>query len=73
MKSIRPWAKIRVRGLSAVVSIAALFVVGALEARLAQLSVVRSGLEVVVFGAASGLVGFAIGRLASIAFGVQIG
>jgi VIT1/CCC1 family predicted Fe2+/Mn2+ transporter len=58
---------------SAVVSIGALFLVGALKARLARLSVVRSGLEVVALGVGSGLVGFAIGRLASMALGVQIG
>jgi hypothetical protein len=34
---------------------------------------VRSGLEVVALGVGSGLVGFAIGRLASMALGVQIG
>ena len=59
--------------LSALVSVAALFVVGALKARLAHLSLVRSGLEVVALGVGSGLVGFAIGRIASVAFGVAIG
>jgi VIT1/CCC1 family predicted Fe2+/Mn2+ transporter/rubrerythrin len=59
--------------VSALASVAALFLVGALKARLARISIVRSGLEVVVLGVGSGLVGFAIGRLASIALGVDLG
>lgn len=65
----QPWVAL---AASAVVSIVALFLVGALKARLAQLSVMRSGLEIVALGVGSGLVGFAIGRLASMVLGMEV-
>jgi len=59
-------------GLSAGLTVSALFFVGVLKARVAGLSVVRSGLEVAVLGVASGAISFAIGRLASLILGVEI-
>jgi vacuolar iron transporter family protein len=59
--------------LSAVVTVAALFLVGVLKARVAGVSALRSGLEVAVLAAASGLLSFGLGRLASIVLGVDIG
>ena len=59
--------------LSAVVTVAALFLVGVLKARVAGVSALRSGLEVAVLAAASGLLSFGLGRLASILLGVDIG
>jgi vacuolar iron transporter family protein len=60
-------------GLAAVLTVTALFVVGALKGRLARVSALRSGVEVVVLGLASGVIGFGLGRLAALALGVQIG
>jgi VIT1/CCC1 family predicted Fe2+/Mn2+ transporter/rubrerythrin len=59
--------------LSAVLTVAVLFVVGAMKGRLAHVSRIRSGLEVVALGLGSGLIGFAIGRVASVLLGVEIG
>lgn len=59
--------------LSAVLTLAALFLVGVLKARVAGVSPLRSGLEVAVLAAASGLLSFGLGRLASILLGVDIG
>jgi VIT1/CCC1 family predicted Fe2+/Mn2+ transporter/rubrerythrin len=59
-------------GLSAALTLAALFGVGVLKARVAGVSALRSGLEVAALAAASGLVSFGLGRLASIVLGVDI-
>ena len=58
--------------LSAVFTIGALFLVGVLKARVAGVSPWRSGLEVAVLAAASGLLSFGLGRLASLVLGVDI-
>ncbi|HZF05956.1 MAG TPA: VIT1/CCC1 transporter family protein [Patescibacteria group bacterium] len=60
-------------GLSAALTLAALFCVGILKARVAGISALRSGLEVAVLAAASGLISFGLGRLASVVLGVDIG
>lgn len=59
-------------GGSAALTLVALFGVGVLKARVAGLSAVRSGLEVTVLAAASGLISFGLGRLASIVLGVDV-
>jgi VIT1/CCC1 family predicted Fe2+/Mn2+ transporter/rubrerythrin len=59
-------------GVSAVLTFIALFAVGVLKARVAGVSAVRSGLEVAMLAAASGLISFGLGRLASIVLGVDI-
>jgi VIT1/CCC1 family predicted Fe2+/Mn2+ transporter/rubrerythrin len=59
--------------LSAALTLGALFLVGVLKARVAGVSVLRSGLEVAVLAAASGLISFGLGRLASVVLGVDIG
>jgi vacuolar iron transporter family protein len=59
--------------LSAVLTLAALFLVGVLKARVAGVSALRSGLEVAVLAAASGLLSFGLGRLASVVLGVDLG
>jgi VIT1/CCC1 family predicted Fe2+/Mn2+ transporter len=59
-------------GLSAALTVVALFVVGALKGRLGEVSAVRSGLEVVALGLLSGLVGFGLGHLAAVVLGVEI-
>ena len=46
--------------------------VGVLKARVAGVSALRSGLEVAVLAAASGLISFGLGRLASVVLGVDI-
>jgi VIT1/CCC1 family predicted Fe2+/Mn2+ transporter/rubrerythrin len=58
--------------VSAVLTLAALFGVGVLKARVAGVSPFRSGLEVAILAAASGLLSFGLGRLASILLGVDI-
>jgi vacuolar iron transporter family protein len=58
--------------ISAVLTIGALFAVGVLKARVAGVSALRSGLEVAMLAAASGLLSFGLGRLASILLGVEI-
>jgi vacuolar iron transporter family protein len=60
-------------GVSAVLTLVALFCVGVLKARVAGVSAVRSGLEVAVLAAASGLISFGLGRLASVVLGVELG
>jgi vacuolar iron transporter family protein len=59
--------------LSAVLTLTALFLVGVLKARVAGVSALRSGLEVAVLAAASGLLSFGLGRLASVLLGVDLG
>src|SRR2546421_417665 len=59
-------------GLSAVLTLAALFCVGVLKARVAGVSALRSGLDVAVLAAASGLISFGLGRLASVVLGVDL-
>ena len=63
---------IRALAVSAVLTVAALFLVGAMKGRLGHISAVRSGLEVATLGIASGLVAFGLGRLASVVLGVEI-
>ncbi|MBI4270475.1 MAG: VIT1/CCC1 transporter family protein [Candidatus Rokubacteria bacterium] len=58
--------------VSSALTLVALFLVGAAKGRLAHLSAIRSGLEVAGLGAASALVSFALGRLASQLFGVEM-
>src|SRR6266850_1950521 len=53
-------------------TLAALFCVGVLKARVAGVSALRSGLEVAVLAAASGLISFGLGRLASVVLGVDL-
>ena len=60
-------------GLSTILTVVALFVVGVAKGRLAHISAVRSGLEVAVLGIASAVVSFALGRLASRLFGIDLG
>jgi len=59
-------------GLSAALTLGALFCVGVLKARVAGVSALRSGIEVAVLAAASGLISFGLGRLASVVLGVDI-
>ena len=71
-----PFASSRVMpalGVSTLLTVIVLYVVGALKGRLAHLSALRSGLEVVLLGVASALVSFALGRLASRLFGIEMG
>ena len=58
--------------VSSALTLVALFLVGAAKGRLAPLSAIRSGLEVAGLGAASALVSFALGRLASQLFGIEM-
>jgi vacuolar iron transporter family protein len=59
--------------LSGALTLLALFAVGVVKARVAGVSAVRSGLEVAVLAAASGVLSFGLGRLASLALGVNVG
>ena len=59
-------------GISAALTLIALFCVGVLKARVAGISALRSGIEVAVLAAASGLISFGLGRLASVVLGVDI-
>ena len=59
-------------GLSAALTLGALFGVGVLKARVAGVSALRSGVEVAALAAASGLISFGLGRLASVVLGVDI-
>jgi VIT1/CCC1 family predicted Fe2+/Mn2+ transporter/rubrerythrin len=59
--------------IAAGLTIGALFLVGVLKARVAGVSPLRSGLEVAILAAASGLLSFGLGRLASLVLGVDIG
>jgi len=59
--------------LAGVLTVIALFVVGVVKGRLAHVSPIRSGLEVAALGVGSGIIGFGLGRLASLVLGVAIG
>jgi VIT1/CCC1 family predicted Fe2+/Mn2+ transporter/rubrerythrin len=59
--------------VSAGLSTLGLFTLGVVKARLAGLSPIRSGLEVMALGVASGIIGYGLGRLASVVLGVEIG
>lgn len=58
---------------SAVLTLTALFLVGVLKARVGGVSALRSGLEVAALAMASSVVSFALGRVASVLVGVDIG
>jgi rubrerythrin/VIT1/CCC1 family predicted Fe2+/Mn2+ transporter len=58
--------------LSAALTLTALFLVGVGKARVAGVPALRSGLEVALLAAASGLLSFGLGRLASLVLGVDI-
>ncbi|HTO10343.1 MAG TPA: VIT1/CCC1 transporter family protein [Candidatus Binatia bacterium] len=58
--------------LSGGLTFVALFVVGIVKARVAGVSALRSGLEVAVLAAGSGALSFGLGRLASLALGVDV-
>ena len=59
--------------LSGALTLLALFGVGMVKARVAGVSALRSGLEVAALAAASGLLSFGLGRLASQVLGVSLG
>ncbi|HWP34467.1 MAG TPA: VIT1/CCC1 transporter family protein, partial [Thermodesulfobacteriota bacterium] len=59
--------------VAAGLTLSTLFVLGVIKGSLAQVPRLRSGLEVLVLGAGSGLVGYGLGRLASVALGVEVG
>jgi vacuolar iron transporter family protein len=59
-------------GASAMLTVVVLFIIGAVKGRLGDVSAVRSGLEVVALGVGSGIVGFGLGRLASVLLGIDI-
>jgi VIT1/CCC1 family predicted Fe2+/Mn2+ transporter/rubrerythrin len=59
--------------LSGLLTLLALFGVGVVKARVAGVSALRSGLEVAALAAASALVSFGLGRLASQVLGVDVG
>ena len=59
-------------GIAGGLTLIALFGVGAVKGRLAHVSTMRSGFEVVALGLASGVIGFGLGRLAALALGVEI-
>jgi rubrerythrin/VIT1/CCC1 family predicted Fe2+/Mn2+ transporter len=59
--------------LSGALTLLALFAVGIVKARVAGVSALRSGLEVAALAAASGLLSFGLGRLASQILGVNLG
>jgi VIT1/CCC1 family predicted Fe2+/Mn2+ transporter/rubrerythrin len=59
--------------LSGTLTLLALFAVGVVKARVAGVSAIRSGLEVAALAAASGVLSFGLGRLASLALGVNLG
>jgi VIT1/CCC1 family predicted Fe2+/Mn2+ transporter len=59
--------------LSGALTLLALFGVGVVKARVAGVSAVRSGLEVAALAAASGILSFGLGRLVSLALGVNLG
>ncbi|HEU4366654.1 MAG TPA: VIT1/CCC1 transporter family protein [Methylomirabilota bacterium] len=58
--------------LSGALTLLALFGVGVVKARVAGVSAIRSGLEVTALAAASGLLSFGLGRLASQILGVDL-
>ncbi len=57
---------------SIAVTVLALFVVGIIKARVTNKHPVRSGLEIMLLGGASGLLGYAIGLLAPKIFGIDL-
>jgi VIT1/CCC1 family predicted Fe2+/Mn2+ transporter/rubrerythrin len=57
---------------SGALTLVALFAVGIVKARVARVSALRSGLEVALLAAASGALSFGLGRLASLALGVDV-
>lgn len=59
--------------VSALLTLAALFLVGVVKGRLAHVSALRSGLEVVGLGVVSAALSFGLGRLAAVLFGIEIG
>jgi len=59
--------------IAGVLTLAALFGVGVVKARVAGVSPIRSGLEVAALAAASGILSFGLGRLASLVLGVSVG
>ena len=59
--------------LSGAATLLALFGVGVVKARVVGVSPIRSGLEVAALAAASGLLSFGLGRLASLVLGVNLG
>jgi VIT1/CCC1 family predicted Fe2+/Mn2+ transporter/rubrerythrin len=59
--------------ISGALTLLALFGVGIVKARVAGVSAIRSGLEVAALAAASGLLSFGLGRLASQVLGVSLG
>jgi rubrerythrin/VIT1/CCC1 family predicted Fe2+/Mn2+ transporter len=58
--------------LSGVLTLLALFGVGIVKSRVGGVSAVRSGLEVVVLAAGSAALSFGLGRIASLALGVDL-
>jgi VIT1/CCC1 family predicted Fe2+/Mn2+ transporter/rubrerythrin len=58
--------------LSGALTLLALFAVGAVKSRVGGVSLVRSGLEVVVLAAGSAALSFGLGRIASLALGVDL-
>jgi VIT1/CCC1 family predicted Fe2+/Mn2+ transporter len=58
--------------LSGVLTLLALFAVGAVKSRVGGVSLVRSGLEVVVLAAGSAALSFGLGRIASLVLGVDL-
>ena len=52
--------------------LAALFALGAIKARLSGRPVLTSGLEVVLLGGATGMLGYVLGRIVSTLFGISI-
>jgi vacuolar iron transporter family protein len=59
-------------GLAGLLTVMALFAVGLVKGRLARVSPLRSGLEIVTLGIGSGAVGYALGRVISVALGIDI-
>jgi vacuolar iron transporter family protein len=54
------------------VTVMALFVVGIIKARVTKKNPVRSGLEIMLLGGASGLLGYAIGFYVPKLFGINL-
>ncbi len=59
-------------GMSAVLSVVVLFVVGFVKGRVVGVGRVRSGVEVAALAVASGAISFGLGRVASVVLGVDI-
>ena len=58
--------------VSAALTLVALFAVGVVKSRVGGVSPIRSGLEVVVLAAGSAALSFGLGRIASLALGVDL-